>query len=96
MKEKTNLEMLVWGLNHIAENHGISASTDYEDGNVCVYGKCTVPVLADVQMLCDDIEIDRDCIYPSDCGVDIDITFEWLESKGKDKYVGLNFWRRSM
>ena len=38
MEKKTNLEMLVWGLNHIAENHKVSACTDIEDGDVCVAG----------------------------------------------------------
>ena len=56
MEKKTNLEMLVWGLNHIAENHGIKFGVD-----LCVYGGCSVPILADVQMLCEELGIDADC-----------------------------------
>lgn len=93
MEKKTNLEMLIWGLNHIAENHKVSACTDIEDGDVCVYGKCTVPLLADVQMLSADIGIDYKYVYPSEYGVDIDIPYGWAEGKGKEEYAGLSFWK---
>lgn len=37
MGKKTNLDMLLWGIKHIAENHGFKASTDYEEeGQVCI------------------------------------------------------------
>ena len=48
-KMKTNLEMLCWGIQHIAENHGFHANVNYEeDGEVCIYGGCNVPTLSDV------------------------------------------------
>lgn len=89
MEKKTNLEMLIWGLNHIAENHKVSACTEVENGDICVYGKCTVPLLADVG-------IDYKYVYPSEYGVDIDIPYGWAEGKGKEEYAGLSFWKSNL
>lgn len=96
MEKKTNLEMLVWGLNHIAGNHKVSACTEVEIGVVGVCGKCTVPLLADVQMLSADVGIDYKYVYPSVCGVDIDIPYGWAEGKGKEAYAGLSFWKSNL
>ena len=83
--------MLVWGLNHIAENHKVSACTEVEDGDVCVYGKCTVPLLADVQMLSADVGIDYKYVYPSEYGVDIDIPYGWAEGKRQGRVCRVEF-----
>ena len=98
MKEKkmTNLEMLIWGIAHIAENHGFKFSVDYEeDGQVCVYGGCNVPTLCDVKMLCGDVGIDSDeYVYANDCGIDVEIPYDWFEKKANKIFKGDEFWRR--
>ena len=95
MEKKTNLDMLLWGIKHIAKNHGLKANTDYEEeGQICIYGGCNVPTLADVQMLCGDVGISEKCVYASSVGIDIEILPDWLEAKSNEEYVGLGFWER--
>lgn len=95
-KKMTNLEMLIWGIAHIAENHGFNFSVDYEeDGQVCVYGGCNVPTLCDVKMLCGDVGIDSsEFVYASEFGVDVEIPYEWLEKKANKRFKGNELWRR--
>ena len=91
------IDVLCWGIQHIAENHGFKASTEDEgDGNVCIYGGCNVPTLSDVQMLCDDLSIPRNCIESSDFGIDIWFDLEWYENHGKQEYVssGSEMWMK--
>lgn len=90
MAAKTNLEMLVCGLNHIAKNYGIKSNVDFY---VC--GKCTIPMIADILMLCEDLGIDADCVVSFGSGANIDVPNEWLESKGQEEYGGLGFWQRN-
>lgn len=95
MEKKTNLDMLLWGIKHIAENHGFKASTDYEEeGQICIYGGCNVPTLADVQMLCGDVGISERCVYASREGIDIEILSDWFEKTANKIYTGLGFWQR--
>ncbi len=97
MKEKmTNIEMLVWGIKHIAENHGFKANTDYEnEGGVCVWGGWNVPTFSDVRMLCEDLHIDRECVESSEFGVDVYISEEWWNKYANKPYKkGMEFWRR--
>lgn len=95
-KKKTNLEMLCWGIQHIAENHGFHANVNYEeDGEVCIYGGCNVPTLSDVQMLCEDVGIDKSFIESGECGIDVFIPADWYETKANQPYkAGLGLWRR--
>lgn len=88
--------MLVWGIKHIAKNHGFHASTDYEeDGEVCIYGGCNTPTLCDVQMLCEDLGISKDNIESTDCGIDVFIPEDWWENESSKPYVkGFELWRR--
>ena len=97
MKKMTNIEMLAWGIEHIAKNHGFESCTDeYEyDGQMCIYGGCNVPTLSDVRMLCEEVGISKDCVESSDCGIDIYITEEWMETMANKPYVkGNELWRR--
>ena len=91
------IDVLAWGIEHIATNHGFAASTgDEGDGNLCIYGGCNVPTLNDVQMLCDDLKIPRDCIESSEFGIDIWLTPEWYEEHGQSEYkeTGMEMWKR--
>lgn len=95
MEKKTNLDMLLWGIKHIAKNHGLKANTDYEEeGQICIYGGCNVPTLADVQMLCGDVGISERCVYASREGIDIEILPDWFEKAANKIYTGLGFWQR--
>ena len=44
--------MLLWGIQHIAENHNFKANVeDWEcDGQVCIFGGCNVPTLMDTML----------------------------------------------
>lgn len=93
---KTNLEMLLWGMEHIAKNHGFGCGLDYEnEGEVCIYGGCNVPTLADVQMLCKDVGIDQEYIESCECGIDVFFTDTWYRDVANKPYKkGLEMWRR--
>lgn len=96
MNNKTNFEMLLWGVNHIAENHGFRAITEdwEEDGEVCILGN-NVPTLCDAQMLCDDLGISREYVESNDFGIDIFIPEDWFETKAKESFNGLCLWKRN-
>lgn len=96
---KTNLEMLLWGINHIANNHGFEACATMEEieyeGQVCILG-CNVPTLADVQFLCDDVKLPRECIESSSFGIDVFVTEEWMTTSAKEEYnVEYEFWKKA-
>jgi hypothetical protein len=93
----TNFEMLLWGVQHIAENHNFKANVeDWEsDGQVCIFGGCNVPTLMDTYMLCEEIGIDRNYVESSDWGIDVYIPQDWLEEKGNEAFVGLMMWKRN-
>ena len=92
----TKIEMLCWGVQHIAQNHGFHSDvTGWEtDGEVCIYGGNNVPTIMDVRMLCEDLGIEKKYVESSAWGIDI-----WIPSEedwdGNEEYVqGLEFWRR--
>ena len=91
-----NIDVLCWGMEHIAQNHNFGASTDYEEeGNLCIYGGCNVPTLQDVQFLCEDLGIERECVESSSWGIDVFITQEWYDEHANKDYVpGLEMWKR--
>ena len=92
----TNLEMLLWGVQHIADNHNFRTSLDWEeDGEVAICGGCNVPTLCDAQMLCEDLGIPKDYIKSSDYGIDIFIPQDWFETKSKEEFNGMCFWKRN-
>ena len=95
--EQTNLDMLLWGIEHIARNHGFDCSLDYEeDGNVCIFGGCNIPTLSDVKMLCEDIGIDPNCVESCDCGIDVNFTWTWYKNVANKPYKkGMELWRRT-
>jgi hypothetical protein len=92
-------DVLAWGMQHIASNHKVDASIEYEeDGSMCIYGDCNVPILNDVQMLCEDLGIPRDHVEPCDFGVDVYIDWDWTQEGGllQQDYVptGMELWKR--
>lgn len=94
-KDSTNEEVLIFGLEHIAKNHGFEADTDWsEDGVACIFGGCNVPTLSDVKMLCEDCGLPADCVESDDFGIEIEIPKKWSNKKAYEKYKGMNLWRR--
>lgn len=97
MVEKTNFEMLLWGVKHIAENHGFNSNTkDWEEyGEVYIWGGCNVPTLCDVQMLCEDLGIPREYIDNSEYGMEIFIPQDWYDLKSDMPFKGMCLWKRN-
>ena len=93
----TNLEMLIWGISHIAENHDLYCDTNYEEeGEVCIYGDCNVPTLNDVRMLCEDLGIDEYNIDSADYCIDIYLDRSWLNETANKEYIkGEELWKRN-
>ena len=95
---KTNLDILREGLEEIARNHGFKANTKMRNGaNPYICGGCSVPMLADVESLCEDVGIERGCIVGSEWGIDI-YADQWLwEGTAQKEYKGgAEFWRRAV
>lgn len=97
----TNLERLIWGMKHIAENHGFSAKADMEsileDGEVYIFGGSNVPTIADVNFLCENVGIDKSNVESNDFGIDVWIPSDWLQKKANEPYTTpefMEFWRR--
>ena len=92
------IDVLIWGVQHIAKNHGFDSSTDEweEDGEVCVYGNnVTVPLLADMRFLCESLGINYQFLHETMWGIDIAIPYEW--SGIEEEYVsdGFEMWKKA-
>jgi hypothetical protein len=83
-KKEKNIDVLLFGLKHIAENHNTNALTEnWEEERQVAIMDNSVPTLSDVQMLCDDLQIPRHCIYTSFFGIDIELPNEWVNKTSK-------------
>lgn len=93
---RTNFETLIWGIQHIAENHGFNALTENweEDGEVAICGN-NVPTLMDVKMLCEDVGIDEEYIATNQYGIDVYIPSDWYETIANDVFDGDCMWERA-
>ena len=87
------IEVLQWGLRHIASNYKMGANVDYEeDGQVCIFVTDEHPDVSpapinDVEMLCDDLGIHRAYIEVSGFGIDVTLDWAWPDTIGQDEYV---------
>jgi hypothetical protein len=91
------IEVLCWGIEHIAQNHNFGSDVNYEEnGEVCIYGGCNVPTLSDVGFLCEDLGIDRSFIDSSQYGIDVWLPMDWYDGKGQKEYkpTGMEMWKR--
>lgn len=56
-------DVLVWGMQHIANNYGVKAGIDLKaNGAMCVYGRTSPAIINDVKMLCKDIGLPDECV----------------------------------
>lgn len=93
------IDVLVWGVNHIAANHNTWANTDYqEDGSMCI-GDNHVPTICDTRMLCEDLGIEHGQIEVDNswCAVTVYLTQEWHDTIGQEEYkpTGREMWKRA-
>lgn len=96
-----NIDVLAWGMKHIASNHNYMALVDYEEeGSMYLFGKggVNVPTLSDVQIMCDDIGIPRDHIEYDYFGIEVFIDWDWTQEYGllQEEYLptGMEMWKR--
>jgi len=65
------IDVLIWGMKHIAKNHSLEASTNLSEGGVCIFGGNSVPLTADVGFLCEDLGIPRMFVEGCSFGIDV-------------------------
>lgn len=90
--------MLRVGLEEIARNHGFECCTRTDDGySPFIYGQ-NVPTYADVEFLCEDIGLSKDCIEVDySFGIGIYPDREWWFGRGNEEYAGgAEWWRRQV
>lgn len=91
------IEVLKWGVRHIADNHRKEYNTNYEDCMSMSIWDNGAPVLADARMLCEDLGIERrDCYADNSWGI-ICIDIEgWADTIGQQDYTptGMEMWKR--
>jgi hypothetical protein len=95
-KKEKNIDVLIYGLHHIAENHNTTAITDdwKEEQQVSIMAN-NVPTMSDVRMLCEDLGIPRDYVCETIFGsIDIDLPSEWIKKTSKKSFNGCRFWER--
>lgn len=93
------IEVLQWGLRHIAGNHNMGSGfyTDYDTGSTILCTGTNVPTTADMRMLADDMGV-SDCCYVRGCAVQIDLPKQWVETVGQEEFVpamGMMMWKRT-
>ena len=91
--KKTNLEMLRKGIKKIAKNHNAGFYDEIDtDGQICIMDN-SVPTLADVVFLFNDLNLDMRNIHSTIFGIDIDVTREWLKNHAEKEFKGLCLWQ---
>lgn len=91
------IEVLQWGVKHIATNHKSKFNTDYEEYHSMSIWDDGVPTLADARMMCEDLGIDRSDFYcDSSWGIIVIDIDGWLQEHGQEEYVptGMEMWKR--
>lgn len=87
--------MLLWGIQHIADNHNTTCYTEnWEEEMQVAVGDNSVPLLADIKMLCQDLGIPTNNIYSTFFGIDIEIPYAWYKKKANKPFKGYGFWKR--
>jgi hypothetical protein len=81
------IEVLAWGVQHIASNYQMGASTeDYqEDGQMCIFVTEAHPTVSpapinDIQMLCESVGIDRSQVEVGEYGIDVYLDYAWIHT----------------
>ena len=83
------IDVLLWGVKHIASNYQMGADVNYEDdGQVCIYvtpehPDCSPAPINDMQMLCMDLGINLSLVDVSPYGVDVWIDYAWVHTEAE-------------
>ena len=94
------IDVLAWGMQHIASNHGFAADTNYEENGCMVISGYNVPTMADVQMMCKDLGMPSEAIdYDRSWGtISVDVYRQWTQEGGplQKEYspTGMEMWKR--
>lgn len=96
----TNKEKLVRDLQLIATNHGLVADVQgfVEDAHTpCIRGgRCNVPTLSDLQMLCMSVGLSEDCVDITSDGARIITPAEWRRDVMNQEWTpAYEFWLRA-
>ena len=92
------IEVLAWGVKHIASNYHVDCDTDYEEFQSMSILDTRVPVLGDARMLCEDLGLERMNCYVDGSWDTIVIDVEdWADTIGQEEYTptGMEFWKKS-
>ncbi|MDD6017068.1 MAG: hypothetical protein PUC18_12490 [Prevotellaceae bacterium] len=93
------IDVLAWGVQHIASNHGCDYRTDYDEEcpQMTIWDD-RVPTVMDVRMMCEDLGMPRKSVHVADLWrvTFIDIG-EWAGTDGQDEYepTGYEMWTRA-
>ena len=93
------IDVLRWGVCHIAGNHHKSTSiyTDYDTGGMSLCTSANVPTLADVRMLAEDLDI-RGWCFTKGFAVYIVVPKPWIDTVGQEEFeptMGMMMWKRT-
>lgn len=86
----TNKEMLVFGIEYIANKHNVVADFYFDDEMVTLSGKITAECANDVKELCADLLLmdkahECKCLV-ADCGIDIVFDEHWERRVGNKEF----------
>lgn len=86
------IEVLIWGIEHIAINHGFHPGISEDEPYYYIWGGNNVPTRSDFEMLCDDLGLPRDYIESDDFGIGVNIPENW---NGDEEYevTGYEMWK---
>ena len=97
----TNKEMLIKGVEIIANAHNVVAEFYFDDEMVTLSGNITAEVVGKARELCNDlqlIDIKRECkCLVADCGIDIVFDECWERRVGNKEFKGaIPHWMREV
>ncbi len=95
------IEVLRWGIRHIAANYNLGADIESieNDGQACVFVTDEHPTVTpapinDVQLMCDDLGIERGQIEINEYGIEVSVDYAWLRANGDYKPTGHEMWKK--
>ncbi len=91
------IEVLAWGVQHIASNHDANYSTDYEEYQSMSILGTEVPTVADARMLCEDLGMERErCYVDNSWGIIVIDVEDWADTEGQQEYTpkGHEMWKK--
>ena len=91
------IEVLAWGVQHIASNHDANYSTDYEEYQSMSILGTEVPTVADARMLCEDLGMERErCYVDRSWGIIVIDVEGWADTEGQQEYTptGHEMWKK--